>query len=61
MKEMNYLLLSMVNIILLSNKSKNYPAFIKYIPFTINFELFWDSIKGIAIFNGQINISKSSS
>ena len=32
-----------------------------FIPFTVNFELFWDSIKEVTIFNGQINISKSSS
>ena len=27
----------------------------------MNFELFWDSLKEVTIFNGQINISKSSS
>ena len=50
-------------------KSKNYYQIkaqtiqhpLEYIPFTINFELFWDSIKEVTIFNGQINISKSSS
>jgi hypothetical protein len=50
-------------------KSKNYYQIkaktiqhpLEFIPFTINFELFWDSIKDITIFNGQINISKSSS
>lgn len=42
-------------------KAKTIQHPLEYIPFTINFELFWDSIKEVTIFNGQINISKSSS
>ena len=42
-------------------KAKTIQHPLDYIPFTINFELFWDSIKEITVFNGQINISKSSS
>jgi hypothetical protein len=42
-------------------KAKTIQHPLEFIPFTINFELFWDSIKDITIFNGQINISKSSS
>ena len=42
-------------------KAKTIQHPLDYIPFTINFELFWDSIKEVTVFNGQINISKSSS
>ena len=42
-------------------KAKTIQHSLDYIPFTINFELFWDTIKEVTIFNGQINISKSSS
>ena len=40
-------------------KTIQYPM--EYIPFSINFELFWDSLKEVTVFNGQINTSKSSS
>ena len=42
-------------------KAKTIQHPLDYIPFTITFELFWDSIKEVTIFNGQINISKFSS
>ena len=42
-------------------KAKTIQHPLDYIPFTIIFELFWDSIKEVTIFNGQINISKFSS
>lgn len=31
-----------------------------YVPFSIGFELLWDSTKEITVFNGQINLAKSS-
>jgi hypothetical protein len=42
-------------------KAKTIQHPLEYIPFTISFELFWDSIKEVTVFNGQINIYKSSS
>ena len=42
-------------------KIKTIQHSLEFIPFTVNLELFWDSIKEVTIFNGQINISKSSS
>ena len=40
-------------------KTTQYP--LEYVPFTIHLEFFWDSIKEATIFNGQINIAKSTS
>ncbi len=42
-------------------KAKTIQHPLEYIPFTINFELFWDSIKEVTIFNGQIYLSKTTS
>ena len=38
-------------------KTIQYP--LDYVPFTIHMEFFWDSIKEVTIFNGQVNIAKS--
>ena len=32
---------------------------LEYVPFSINLEFFWDTIKEVTIFNGQINIAKT--
>ena len=32
---------------------------LEYVPFSINLEFFWDTIKEATIFNGQINIAKT--
>ena len=40
-------------------KTIQYP--LDYVPFTIHMEFFWDSIKEVTIFNGQVNIAKSTS
>ena len=40
-------------------KTIQYP--LDYVPFIIHIELFWDSIKEVTIFNGQINIMKTAS
>ena len=40
-------------------KTIQYP--LDYVPFTIHMELFWDSIKEVTVFNGQVNIAKSTS
>lgn len=42
-------------------KAKTIQQSLEYVPFTISFELFWDTVKEVTIFNGQINILKSSS
>ena len=42
-------------------KAKTIQHPLEYTPFTMNFEFFWDSIKEVTIFNGQINVSKSTS
>jgi len=40
-------------------KTIQYPM--DYVPFTVHIEFFWDSIKEVTIFNGQINIAKTTS
>ena len=40
-------------------KTIQYP--IDYVPYTIHMEFFWDSMKEVTIFNGQINITKATS
>ena len=40
-------------------KTIQYP--IDYVPYTVEMEFFWDSMKEVTIFNGQINITKATS
>ena len=42
-------------------KAKTIQHPLEYVPFTIHIEFFWDSIKEATIFNGQINIAKTTS
>ena len=42
-------------------KAKTIQHPLEYVPFTVHIEFFWDSIKEATIFNGQINIAKTTS
>ena len=42
-------------------KAKTVQCPIDYVPFTVHMEFFWDTIKEVTIFNGQINIAKTTS
>ena len=42
-------------------KGKTIQHPLEYKPIILNIELFWDSIKEVTVFNGQINMSKSTS
>ena len=42
-------------------KAKTIQHPLEYKPFIFFFELFWDSIKEVTVFNGQINVSRTSS
>ena len=40
-------------------KAKTIQCPVDYVPFTVHMEFFWDSMKEVTIFNGQVNIAKT--